>query len=55
MNIDAMQHAVHVLEDSTAIHFLYFGLGFCAATILWLTLVIGIVAGRWCRRREVKQ
>jgi hypothetical protein len=31
-------------------HFLYFAIGFCASTILWTTLVIGIFLGAYRRR-----
>jgi hypothetical protein len=31
-------------------HWLYFSLGFMAATAVWLILVIGIGIGLWCRR-----
>ena len=45
--------ALKNMHDSIAEHFLYFGLGFSSATIVFLMLFIGFVIGRYRRRTKV--
>lgn len=49
MNIEALLEARRLISDTTQSHFLYFALGFSASTILWLTMVLGFIFGRWRR------
>lgn len=44
--------ALRQMHDSTSEHFLYFGLGFSSATVVWLVLVIGIVIGNYRKRTK---
>jgi hypothetical protein len=54
-SIDMSYELISKLTDSTAQHFLYFGLGFCNATILFLGCLIGLLIGRRRKKESVPE
>lgn len=46
--MNAYEQFAH-LSDSTAQHMLYCAVGFLISTVMWLTLGLGIMIGRWRR------
>jgi hypothetical protein len=46
--------ALRTMHDSTAEHFLYFGLGFSASALLFAALFIGFALGQYRKRNHNK-